>query len=69
MLDDLTNQLVKALDTSDVVGWKSSEAESPFGKNISKKFFEKIKKNIVMFVTQSCTSTHLSMNALKQDVL
>ena len=41
MLDDLTNQLVKALDTSDVVG--SSEAESPFGKNISKIFFEKIK--------------------------
>ena len=34
MLDDLTNQLVKALDTSDVVGWKSSEAESPFGKII-----------------------------------
>ena len=32
MLDDLTNQLVKALDTSDVVG--SSEAESPFGKII-----------------------------------
>ena len=32
MLDDLTNQLVKALDTSDVVG--SSKAESPFGKII-----------------------------------
>jgi len=30
MLDDLTNQLVTALDTSDVVGWKPSE-ESPFG--------------------------------------
>ena len=31
MLDDLTNQLVTALDTNDVVGWKPSE-ESPFGK-------------------------------------
>jgi hypothetical protein len=30
MVDDLTKQLVRALDTNDVVGWKSSE-ESPFG--------------------------------------
>ena len=36
MLDDLTNQLVKALDTNDVVGWKPSD-ESPFGKLISRK--------------------------------
>ena len=36
MLDDLTNQLVKALDTNDVVGWKPSD-QSPFGKLISRK--------------------------------
>ena len=36
MLDDLTNQLVKALDTNDVVDWKPSD-ESPFGKLISRK--------------------------------
>jgi hypothetical protein len=36
MVDDLTKQLVRALDTNDVVGWKSSE-ESPFGKK--KDFF------------------------------
>lgn len=30
MVDDLTEQLVHALDTNEVVGWKSSE-ESPFG--------------------------------------
>ena len=33
MLDDLTKQLVKALDTNDVVGWKTASEtdESPFG--------------------------------------
>ena len=35
VLDDLTKQLMEALDTNEVVGWKESDQEqggSPFGR-------------------------------------